>query len=434
MAIEDTSSTTRTDQSPVESSLSVSALLNEDHSLAFCGLSDTDEHHYPNVVDVNGDRFTNEPLSLMAVIKHLPTASSGKLFADNRFVTEDGVVDTAAIQDVDGLDSAAIEQATGISIGKLAQQTDAESLVPVTDHQDIIDERRLALQALGAPVKFRWQIASDRYCIVPPAEAYRPAVRALQKHGATDAFGWAHYRDWGGELKLSVVLPDLKRILHPSKGADQKATAAQDAALSTRDPDAEGLTVFGGFQTGYDFRGSQAVWATPLLYVPENDVVIHGIGQRYSRRHVGKATNAAHERANDRVPIKEWWEHIYDELDAQTTIIDRAVLRSRAVTIDFEAVPYSITEFYDYLGIPTTYAEEAAERASTFASPRTRPTLWNLQLSLLVTIDALYGGSQASDTYLDYNEVAQQILRQPARSLQLAAKEHDLQADNETQP
>ena len=414
-------------------------LIAREQTFAFCGLLPENDASYPDAVDptTSDERPSEDPLSFKEVVRHLPTASSGELFADNRFVDDHGSVDTAAIRNVDGLDVDALERATGISMGNLASSAQAESLIEVTDHQDIIDERRLALYTLGAPVKFRWQIATDQYCIVPPAEAYLPAVSALQKRGATDVFGWAHYRDWGGALKLSLVLPDLQRTLVPADDSDDtddaiSRTQQRDDALTGASEDEEGVTVFGGFQTGYDFRGSQTMWARPLLYVAASDVAIFGMGQRYSRRHVGSATDAAHERANDRVPINEWWGNIYDDVNGQTTVVDRAILRSRAVAIDFEDVPYSISEFYTYLGIPDKYAEEAAERAEAFASPSSSPTIWNLQLSLLVALDALYEGSHASDTYQSYNEVGQQLLRKPAHSIQLALKEHDLRADANT--
>jgi hypothetical protein len=436
-------------QSQSGPTIGVNDLLARERTLAFCGLVPEDDASYPDAVDPakSDGRLSDGALSFKEVVRHLPIASSGDLYADNRFVGQDGNIDTAEIRDVDGLDTDAIEQATGMSVKEIATgAAQRDSLVEISDHQDIIDERRLALHTLGLPVKFRWQIASDQYCIVQPTDAYMPTVGALQKRGATDAFGWAHYRDWGGTLKMSVVLPDLCRTIVPpddpddSDGDDSDSDAASRAqqrddaltGVASGESDGEGVTVYGGFQTGYDFRGSQTLWARPLLYVPASDAAIFGMGQRYSRRHVGSATDAAHERANDRVPINEWWANIYDDIENQTATVDRAILRSRAVAIDFEDVPYSIDEFYTYLGIPGKYAEEAADRAKAFASPPTSPTIWNLQLSLLVALDSLYEGSHASDTYQGYNEVAQQLLRQPAHSIQLALKEHDLRADENT--
>ena len=409
------------------------SLIAEERTIAFRGLS-VPQDSYPEEVEPKTDslRLSESPSTFKEVVNHLPVASSGELYADNKFVDDFGGINTAAIREVDGLDVDALEDATNMKIGQMAGLTDADPLVEVDDNQDIIDERRLALSTLGAPVKFRWQIASDRYCIVQPADAYLPIISALQKRGETGAFGWAHYRDWGGEFKMSVLFPELRRTIVPQEADDVEPDSVRgndvDGIETADGTEDEGVTVYGGVQTGYDFRGSQAVWAKPMLYVPASDIAIFGVGTRRSRRHVGSATNAAHERQNDRTPINEWWGNIYDDIQAQATVIDKQIILGRTLSLNFEDVPYSITDFYQYLGIPGKYAEEAADRAERFASPPSAPTLWNLQLSLQVALDALYEGSRASATYQDYNEVGQQIFREPVYSIQMALMEHDRQA------
>ena len=100
------------------------------------------------------------------------------------------------------------------------------------------------------------------------------------------------------------------------------------------------------------------------------------------------------------------------------------------VAIEFDDLPFDVPAFYEYLGIPTEYAEQAADRATSLAEPSSQPTLWNLQLSLLVALGE-FEGSRASDTFQAYNEVARDILFSPGKSIQLAAREHDLQADDD---
>jgi hypothetical protein len=415
------------------------SLIAEERAFPFRGLSETGDSYPGEIEPTAGDsHLSDDPVTFKEVISRLPIASSGDLYADNRFVDEYGGIDTAAIRNVNGLDVDALEDATDMKIGRLAGLTQAESLIEVTDHQDIIDERRLVLSTLGAPVKFRWQIASDRYCIVQPADAYLPIISALQKREAEDVFGWAHYRDWGGEFKMSVIFPSLQRTIVPKEVDDDVDLdeTTPDALTTTEDNSDEdedrgdvGVTIYGGVQTGYDFRGSQAVWAKPMLYVPASNVPIFGVGARRSRRHVGSATDSTHERRNDRTPINEWWGEIYDDIEAQATVVDREVALGRTLSLDFEDVPYSIPEFYSYLGVSNKYAEEAAERVQRFASPPTAPTLWNLQLSLQVAINELYNGSRASDTYREHSEIGQQIYREPSYSIQLALTEHDRQAE-----
>lgn len=405
-------------------------LIAEEQTLAFRGIAETSES-YPDEIEptASDKRISSNPATFKELIGRLPVASSGDLYADNRFVNEYGGVDTAAIRDIDGLDVDALEDLTNMDIEQLAGVADTEPLIEVNDNQDIIDERRLALSTLGAPVKYRWQIASDGYCIVQPSDAFLPIISAMQKRGSGNIFGWAHYRDWGGEFKMTILFPELGRTIVPKETEDEDSEEVEgDATFTESTDDNEGVTVYSGIQTGYDFRGSQAVWATPMLYVPASDVAIYGVGSRRSRRHTGSATDAAHERKNNRTPINEWWGNIYDEIENRTATVDDEIVRGRSVSIDFDDVPYSITDFYEYLGVSGKYAEEATKRVKRFASPPTEPTLWNLQLSLQVALDDLYNGSRASRRYKELNEIGQQIYREPEYSLQMALSEHDRQA------
>jgi hypothetical protein len=432
----------------VDESIDVRSLIAKEQTLPFLGLTPADATtaDYPDGIEPAGRRFLNtdasEARSLKAVIKALPQASSGELRAVNEFVNpENKTIDPEEIRDVDGLNADLLEAATGQSIEELAANAPSDRLLAVNDHQDIIDRRRLALAALGYPVKFRWQIATSTYSIVNPKEAYLPLMGALQKHGADEAFGWMNMRDWGGVAKLTVILPGFRRELDTSQSdGSTKAAIREHDALADIDPtmgdnsdEDDGtptVTVYGGIQTGYDFRGSQTMWAKPLIFFPGSGTVMYGVGKRYSRRHVGDVTNAAHERAHDRVPIMEWWGNIYDDIDRQTTTVDDVLIRARSVAINFEELPFDVDGFYVYLGIPGTYAENASTRATRIAAPESRPTLWNLQLSLLVALGE-FEGSRASDTFQAYNEVARDILFSPGKSIQLAAREHDLQADDD---
>jgi hypothetical protein len=79
--------------------------------------------------------------------------------------------------------------------------------------------------------------------------------------------------------------------------------------------------------------------------------------------------------------------------------------------------------------VAARYAEAAADRATTLASPASRPTVFNLQLSLLIALLDSYEGSLASDTYQEYIETAGELLRKPAMMIQFALKEHDRQVE-----
>ena len=160
----------------------VTALLAEDRTVPFAGLTDATATLGWEIQPISpelrcGD---DESLSLKAVISVLPRASSGELWATNEFVATDGTVDADAIKAVHGLDAERFEAEIGQSLDAAARAARGEPIIPIEDHQDIVDERRKALHALGYDVKFRWQIASDRYSIINPQEAYLPIIDALE--------------------------------------------------------------------------------------------------------------------------------------------------------------------------------------------------------------------------------------------------------------
>jgi hypothetical protein len=405
----------------------VADLLARETSLSFAGLTPADQGDYPDAVSSEARCLDPDPRSMKDVIATLPQASSGELWATNEFVDVDGTVDTQAIRDTRGLDVDVLEDAAGCSLDELATRASSDPLVRIRDHQDIVDERRKALCVLGYDVTFRWQIASDRYSIINPQEAYLPIIGALQQRGETAAFGWASYRDWGGLLKMFVVCPGLEHTVSGSE--DTEFDDDPDGVTSVGESDETDLIVYGGFETGYDFRGTQTLWAKPILYFPETGAAVPDTGKRYTRRHYGRATDATHERANDRVPINEWWKAIYDDVADRLVDVDRAIRRTRAIAYDFETLPFDAATCYQYWGVAATYAEAAADRATTLASPASRLTVFNLQLSLFISLLDSYEGSWPSDTYQEDIETAGELLRKPAMMIQLALKEHGRQVE-----
>ncbi len=430
-------SRTDTDRPP----LPLADLLTRETDRKFVGLTENDSREYPDEVPPETRCSAANSRSFKEAIQALPKASSGELWATNDFVETSGRVDTAAIRRVHGLDVDALESYTGSSIEDLAASSDADAVVRVHDHQDIVDDRRKALNALGYDVKFRWQIASDSYSIINPQEAYLPIISALQQRGETNPFGWVSYRDWGGLLKMVVICPSLRNVVSGDK-EDLENTIDEDGITGavSNDSDSDGednennpeTVIYGGFQTGYDFRGTQTLWARPILFFPDSGTVLPDMGERYTRRHYGKATNADHERSQGRVPISEWWRSIYDDIDTRMIEVDTAIRRTRAIAYDFEDLPFSVEDCYTYWGIANRYAERAADRATLIATPSSRPTVFNIQLSLLIALLDEYEGSWASNTYQEYLEVAGELLRKPAMMIQLAMQEYDRRTDDDS--
>jgi len=409
----------------------IADLLKQESILRFAGLTEHDSQDYRRELERDLWCRSSAPRTFKDVVKALPAASSGELWATNEFIEPSGDVDIDAIRSVKGLDIEGLEQSSGSALETIAQRSVADPVVEVQDHQDIVDERRKALHALGYDVKFRWQIASDSYTIINPQEAYLPIISALQQRGEDDVFGWASYRDWGGLLKMVVVCPSLRRVVSADE-EDLEELDDDGLTAATLENEAPETVVYGGLQTGYDFRGTQTLWARPVLFFPASGTVLPDTGKRYTRRHYGKATDAAHERANNRTPINEWWRSIYDDIDTRMVTVETAIQRSRAIAYDFEELPFSLQECYTYWGIAKKYAERAANRAQTIAHPTTRPTVFNIQLSLLIALLEEYNGSMASNSYQEYIEVAGELYRTPSMMIQLAMQEHDRQTTDST--
>ena len=147
-----TAPVTGTDQVPV------TALLPEERTVPFLGLMDAAATRARDIPPVSSEVRCGEDelISLKAAISILPRAGSGEIWATNEFVATDGTVDAEAIKAVHGLDAERFEAETGRSLDAAAREARGEPIIPVEDHQDIVDERRKALHALGYDVKFRW--------------------------------------------------------------------------------------------------------------------------------------------------------------------------------------------------------------------------------------------------------------------------------------
>jgi hypothetical protein len=473
---------------PAASTVPVTELLKQRGTIPFLGFAASGQTGYPEPVNAVGTRFDqSNPLSFKQAVSCLPKAGEGTLWAENEFVstTDHGVqIDLDAIQDVHGLDVGALEATTGQSLERLAEAADPDPLVKVTDHKDIVDRRRLALRALGFQVKFRWQIASDRYDPGDMQTFLTRKVAACQKQGIDDVFGWIRLYDWGGAAQIVSIYPDL--AYEVSRSTEANSDQDQDELgewFEDGGEDGEGddgtedtVTVYYGDRIGYGFRGTQTIWSYPVVYVPALDVMTPLPKPRYKRRHVGDVMNESSERANDRVPIIEWHESVLDRLQKLATDINEEISRARQKVIDFGRVPFAVDEFYTLLGIPADYAEEAADRATALANssgyscpevgcdssfddeqglqmhfvsvheaelgplddaldsehfPHPAPSLWNLQLSLKVALLENYQGACASSTYQEYQEVAGQILRFPGQQIQLALEEYERQRNDD---
>jgi hypothetical protein len=423
--------------------IDVRQLIKQEGVIPFRGLTrDSSQPRYPALVDPSVDqRFdATDADTFVEAVRHLPNASEGKLWAENEFVspTADGGVNVNAdaIRAVDGLDADEIEQQTGCSLEELIKQGDPEPLVPLERRKNIVDRRRVALNALGFDCRFRWQIASDRYEAGDMQGFLARLVAAAQDHDCEDAFGWVRFRDWGGVVRIVLIYPSMDFEVEPASESDldidlrDSSVKMSDTAI---DPQLTGdsddttadktATIYYGHRISYDYRGMQKITSTPLYFYPDSNLMIPLPHGERSRKHLGDFMNAEHERDNDRVPPVEWHSETLAKLDRLSTTVNEEIARAMLLRVDFSEEPFNVAEFYELLGVSTDYAESAANRVTRLAEPSHKPSLWNLQVSLKLILIDEYRGSKAADRYQEYQEIASQILRFPKNQVKLALRQ-----------
>lgn len=378
--------------------LSDERLLKESQRIPFSGLTATDSNSLPTDFLSNNNLIDpDEAVSFKEVISALPEASTGQLQSVNELVNKDGSVDAEAIRSIDGLDVDALDVAPE-NIINASRRDD------VTDYVDIVDMRRKALAALGYNTKYRWQIPTTSYSIINPVDAYGPAKRSFHDRGeGNHIFGWVDLNDYGGDVDCYFLFEDQR----------------------VEQPDDDDADLYIGIHTGYDFSGGRTLSSRLFGYDPERNVRFYSLGPKRSRRHVGKATDARHERRNDRTPIQEWWEEEHERILSFTDEMVDRIRKATKTTINFSKRDYSIEEFYRHLDIDETYAQAAAKRAKRHSPDTDVMTIWTLFISLTWTLENDFQGEDyAGNSYRIKAEIATSLLTSPVKQIDLIEAEH----------
>lgn len=404
------------EKTPLTQMGDVRDLVAQSKRIPFLGLTTTTDSSYPENTDVTSPFYANTPRTFSDVIRSLPAAEKGDLYARNEYVREDGSVDTSAITALDGIDTS--ELPVNPNAISSAQKYDRAHR-----HVDIVDPRRKALSALGYDCEFRWQIATNSYTIINPHDVYLPAYETFQQKGVENSiFGWADIDDWGGTVNMYILFKE-QVIEHPGETT----------------PDGN---IYLGLHTGYDFQGGRAMDVKPFGYDTANDVRFYSLGDRQSRRHVGDAHNAEHERENERVPIEEWWENEYDNLTLWTDDLVDDIEVATELTIDFSRGWFSeneftLTDLYEYLDIPDSYIQEtdggrgAVKRAQRHSPSQTTYSAWTLFYALARTLETeFHGDDYTGATFTRYAEIARNILRSPHDLIRRAKDEYEYQTQS----
>jgi hypothetical protein len=241
-----------------------------------------------------------------------------------------------------------------------------------------------------------------------------------------EGFGWLTFGNWGGRVKMTMIWPDLETDV---------------------ESDEDTLAAYMGYRVQWDVQGTQKIKAHELVFLPELQVIIPDVGKEYSRKHLGQFVDPNHERENDRLPPHEWHGRIASTAHKRPITVPKQIQQVRQTNMDLPNVPYSpvdegtdgmspkaadetLTTFYTLHGIPESYAEVAASKATSMADPHYQPTLYAVILSLQTTLlEAYQDHSLASDQYVEYQELASDIYNRPYQMIQLAAREYELSRD-----
>lgn len=385
-------------------------LVQEKDRVAFLGLEEHSDAEYPDAITKASPMYDENPVAFTDIIKLLPEAEEGQLQSVNDFVNEDGTVDTAAIEAIDGVDLDELSVDPG-------DITNASQLDDIHNYKDIVDPRRKALNALGADIKYRWQIASDQYAIINPKDAYYPAYKTFKEKGNSETiFGWVDTKDWGGQVDIYIFFADH--------------TVERPNADDSDEP------LYVGLHTGYDFRGGRAMDVKLFGFDPSNDVRFYSLGARRSRRHIGDPNNPEHERSHGRTPIKEWWEKEHENLLLWTDSLIDDIGVATATTIDFTNFRFDLADFYSYLDIPDAYIENTdggigtVKRAKRHSPAENKFTMWTLFYALTATLEEEFQGSDhAGSAFKVYADIATNILRSPQNTIERAKREYDVEQE-----
>lgn len=398
---------------PAPTMTDIERTVTESARIPFLGLEEHSNAEYPDEIQPIHPMYSESPVTLTDIIKLLPAAEENEVKGVNTFINDDGTVDAEQIKQAIDVDKLSIDP---------EDITNSDKYTSAPNYKEIVDPRRQALHALGADIRYRWQISTSSYTIINPQDAYWPAYKTFKQQGeANTIFGWVDYRNYGGVVDIYILFSD--------KTLDQPHT---DKPL------------FVGFQTGYDFTGGRAMDVEPFGFNPEEGVRMYSLGRRRSRRHVGDPNNPQHERDQNRVPIKDWWQREYENIIEWTDELARDIQKASNTTIDFSTFEFGIREFYSYLDIPDSYVEEtdngkgAVKRARLHSGDGSKFSMWTLFYALVTTLEEEFqGDSHTSAQFKVYADLGTNILRKPHTTIQNVRSEHlrqlrEKEEDNQT--
>jgi len=225
-----------------------------------------------------------------------------------------------------------------------------------------------------------WHIATDEYTPVSPMDKYGPGLAALRGNGTEteQVFGEARLYRNGGEMHLDMWLPGITVNL-------------------------AGDTYIIGIQTGYDYFGGTALYATIVAARKEDGTQMRGVTDQRRRSHRGDASE----------DVAAWWRVMLEQAEAATDGLRKTVAEAQGYEVDFTALPITSEQYLLALFDGTqSYAEAADERLAGGTTPDSC-SAWALYHAMAQTLTQDFDGKDGSAALRKYLRGANEQLFSP---------------------
>jgi len=237
-----------------------------------------------------------------------------------------------------------------------------------------------------------WHIPTDTYTIIPPRKAYKPLmdIAGEQGHGAA-LCGVAKVYRRGGKVDMDIGI-DTKEVNFPGM-----------------DP------VKLGVETGYDFFGNRALYATAWAQDTNCSNSMRNLTKKAIRKHVGDVSG-----------LREWWLEVWEKVDTVADMLHQLVHEASDTDVDFSELPYDLSDFYQFLGFPEYLAEAAEMDARDNSDDSPVYSMWRIYSGATYALSFRFrgeSGSRLDDLYRSAND----ILYNPHATLEHVDDEYERQ-------
>lgn len=241
-----------------------------------------------------------------------------------------------------------------------------------------------------------FNIPTDDYAIINPAQFLRPLSNVIRDEGLEDAvFGeFRLFRD-GGRVSADVFF-DGKHVDHPDMDDDRKPIVT-------------------GFQLDWDYFGDTALR-------------IQGVGMDWecinALRNITDPEIIKHSGSPDeRVEWETLFRNMLEQLDLKTDQLSQLIHEASQERLDVGDLPGDMMKnhdsmleaFYAYSGLPGYLAEHAADNVRVEADDPFNPTWWDIHRGATYAVSHHARGDVGAGSSIEqYNRLANDYLTNPA--------------------